>query len=280
MIKRTPSKLWGSALLVPALIVLSAAAVPAQDTGAPAPAAVPPGQAAAPTPDAVTNSRIELLTDEGLIGRQSLLGEGLLLMERQLRQAQLVGQLLSVLGPDAEIEVAPGVFQSFADTPAGMRERIAFLELQAELAEKEAEVAERIESPSGLDEDPLTLATLDGAEPEPVDPEATEPGGLAAFLSGLQSAGLSQLSAEGAEPTSTEDGGEVAEAGPTGLDTLVIQEIYGPVGDLVAIIEFEGRQVAVKSNQVLPTGDVIVAVRRDALEVAQSDGVRREFVIR
>jgi hypothetical protein len=88
-----------------------------------------------PTPDSITNEQIKLLEESGLIAQQSRLSEGLLLMDRQLRQAQLVEQLLQVLGPDAQIEVTPGEFKTFQDTPAGLRERIAYLELQLQLKE-------------------------------------------------------------------------------------------------------------------------------------------------
>ena len=95
-----------------------------------------------PTPDVISNEKIQILDEGGLIARQAEISEGMLLMDRQLRQAQLIEQLLAVLGPDAKIEVSPGNFASFADTPAGLRERIALLELQLELSQKIQEVGE------------------------------------------------------------------------------------------------------------------------------------------
>lgn len=103
------------------------------------PGSVDPAQAATdpaqPTTDPITNEQIELLQESGLIEQQSKLSEGLLIMDRQLRQAQLVGQLLEVLGPEAKIEVTPGEFKSFANTPAGLQGRIEYLKLLAELDE-------------------------------------------------------------------------------------------------------------------------------------------------
>lgn len=101
------------------------------------PGAAPPGEA---TSDPITNEQIELLEQTGLIAKQSQLNEGLLLMQRQLQQAELVGQLLTVLGPMAEIEVTPGQFQRFNDTPAGLREQIAYMQLQIDLQNKEKEL--------------------------------------------------------------------------------------------------------------------------------------------
>jgi type IV pilus biogenesis protein PilP len=128
---------------------------------------VPPGQ---PTTDPITNEQIELLKDGGLIDKQSRLSEGLLLMDRQLRQAELVQQLLTVLGPDAEIEVTPGEFKSFADTPAGLKQRIDYLKLQADLhAAKLAmgagqETGTEITEIYGKSDDLVAVITLDGRE--------------------------------------------------------------------------------------------------------------------
>jgi len=123
---------WFSAFPV---LAQTAPQLPQLQPVAPAAPGVPaaPEASAAPTSDAITNERIKLLQESGLIDKQSKLSEGLLLMDRQLRQAQLVGQLLSVLGPDAAIEVEPGEFKTFSDTPAGLREKIAYLQLQLQL---------------------------------------------------------------------------------------------------------------------------------------------------
>lgn len=127
-----------------------------------------PAQAAQPTTDPITNAQIELLKESGLIDQQSRLSEGLLLMERQLRQAQLVGQLIAVLGPDAQIEVTPGEFKSFADTPAGLQQRIEYLRLQKELQAAKAETGVAQESPTeiseiyGKSDDLVAVITVDG----------------------------------------------------------------------------------------------------------------------
>ncbi|MCA3506564.1 MAG: hypothetical protein ACK5PT_06855 [Cereibacter sp.] len=124
-----------AAALLVAAVMPSAGPASAQDAAQPDPVrpAGAPAQAAQPTTDPITNEQIELLKESGLIDKQSRLSEGLLLMERQLRQAELVGQLLAVLGPDAQIEVTPGEFRSFADTPAGLQQRLAYMQLQAQI---------------------------------------------------------------------------------------------------------------------------------------------------
>lgn len=143
-----------AAALLAAYVMPSAGPASAQDAAQPAPVQPPgaPAQAAQPTTDPITNAQIELLKESGLIDKQSRLSEGLLLMERQLRQAELVGQLLAVLGPDAQIEVTPGEFRSFADTPAGLQQRIAYLQLQADLQAAKLAVGVEQETPTSIRE--------------------------------------------------------------------------------------------------------------------------------
>jgi hypothetical protein len=159
-----------AAALLAAALMPSAGPASAQDAAQPDPVrpAGAPAQAAQPTTDPITNEQIELLKESGLIDKQSRLSEGLLLMERQLRQAELVGQLLTVLGPDAQIEVAPGEFKSFADTPAGLQQRIEYLRLQAELqaAKVETGVAQETETKIseiyGKSDDLVAVISVDG----------------------------------------------------------------------------------------------------------------------
>jgi hypothetical protein len=161
--------LRSAAVSIAFAVIQSAGPVAAQDGTQPG-LAQPPGtaQPGQPTTDPVTNEQIELLKESGLIEKQSKLSEGLLLMDRQLRQAQLVEQLLGVLGPDAEIEVTPGEFRSFADTPAGLQERIDYLKLQADLnaAKQAMGVADQSETEIneifGKSGDLSAVITLDG----------------------------------------------------------------------------------------------------------------------
>ena len=92
--------------------------------------------------DPVTAQQMEILRSTGLIARQSAIAESIIIMERQLRQAELIRDLMEVYGPHAPIEIAPGVYKSFADTPAGRKiaadieeeealSRIRLLELEA-----------------------------------------------------------------------------------------------------------------------------------------------------
>ena len=108
-------------------------------------------------PDPVTESRIRVLADSGLLARQSEISESILIMERQIRQVELLNKLLALKGPEAPIEVAPGRFETFAGTPAGRRlaheieeseinARIRMLELRLKEAELTAALASPVRS--------------------------------------------------------------------------------------------------------------------------------------
>ena len=84
-----------------------------------------------------------LISTDGLLMRRASISESILLLETQLRQAKLIAELLELLGPDAQIEIAPGEFRDFSATPAGrriaqeieeagMRARIRRIELETE----------------------------------------------------------------------------------------------------------------------------------------------------
>ena len=176
--------------LVAALVMPSAGPASAQDATQPG-LVQPPGAPAQPAPattDPITNEQIELLKESGLIDKQSRLSEGLLLMERQLRQAELVGQLLAVLGPDAQIEVTPGEFRSFADTPAGLQQRLAYMQLQAQIQAASLEAGEGLDSGVGQrtgtwireiygkSDDLVAVIALDGRATEVVTGDQLEDG--------------------------------------------------------------------------------------------------------
>ena len=107
----------------------------AMEKPAPKPPAMP--AAARPAADSVTEERIEILSKSGLIARQSAIAESIIIMERQLRQAELIGKLMALFGPDAPIEIAPGEYRSFGDTPAGRK-------IAAEIEERELSAKVRL----------------------------------------------------------------------------------------------------------------------------------------
>ncbi len=95
----------------------------------------PPAAAAV---DPVTEAAARVLEQSGIIARQAEISESLILIDRQIRQAELIRTLLATLGPDAPVEIAPGVFRTFNDTPEALRQRIELVQLESQLAELRA----------------------------------------------------------------------------------------------------------------------------------------------
>ena len=116
-----------------------------------------------PDGDPITQAATKLLDETGVLDRQRRLSEAIVLMDQRLRFNSKLEEVLVALGPDAEIEVAPGIFRSYADTPAGMRARIAQAQLEQQLAEATG-------TPQGEENEPQSRAE---AEDLPVRDDGT-----------------------------------------------------------------------------------------------------------
>ncbi len=145
----------------------------------PLPAAAQTPDTAGGSLDPVTAERMEVLRSTGLIARQSAIAESIIIMERQLRQAGLIQELMAIYGPDAPIEIAPGEYKTFADTPAGRKiaaeieeaeslARIRLLELKA----AEADLNGR--DPSVGEPLPASIENTAGAQPADDGPDWPE----------------------------------------------------------------------------------------------------------
>lgn len=190
----------------------------------------------APT-DPITQDATVLLDASGLLARQSRLGEGILLLDRQLRHAEAIERLIQVLGPEAMIEVAPGEFMRFADTPAGMRSRIEMVRLQRELDQMSA-------PPPAAQAQP---ARSDGSE-----------------LIELIDQRLSELTEAGAEDGSGPEQDLTVEDRP-----LSVREIFGSGDDLSAILQFGPDRVRVRAGDALLGGVRILSVERDGVRLVR-----------
>ena len=192
-----------------------------------------PRQLAAPTnpgelasgdpshPDPVTASRIRLLQESGLLGRQAEISESIIMMERQLKQAELLNRLLALRGPDTLIEIAPGRFESFADTPEGRR-------LSHQIEENELKARIRILE-LRLQEASLKAA-LSPTKPKPA-PE--------------------QPASEQAEP--------LPAPGRSGKAISVL-EVFGRNDRHSAILDLGGMGIQVEAGDTLPDGSKVRSV--------------------
>lgn len=187
-----------------------------------------PGRQPLPTvhPDPVTESRIRLLADSGLLARQSEISGSIMIMERQIRQAELLNKLMALKGPEAQIEIAPGRFETFAGTPAGRRlaheieeseinARIRMLELRLKEAELKAALAAPLRNARAQPMAPQREAVPDSVLPAPPAYSVLEILGRNGIHSAVVDVGGRGLMVE--EGAVLPDGSEVHSVGPDGI---------------------------------------------------------------
>ena len=194
-----------------------------------------------PEYDPITEWKAALLEESGLLARQSEISESILLMERQIKQAELIARLMEINGPDAAIEIAPGKFKVFRETPVGRRiaaemaenglnSQKRALELQVEIKRKRAELEDAsVSNPvlSRREEVPEKVEQLVRAVPPP-------------------------------EP--------------------VLEEVFGTQGRLVAIIRIGDTRLSVIEGDALPGGARIVAITENSVLIEQN-GIARTHAI-
>ena len=168
--------------------------------------------------DPITASRIKLLDGSGLLARQAEIAESIIMMERRLKQVELLNKIMALQGPDASIEVAPGRFESFSDTPAGRR-------LAKEIEENELKASIRI----------LELKLKEA--------------GLKAALAGL---GQPSVKPKEAPDSPVEE----PPTAPSALNSpsYSVLGIFGRNGDLSAILDAGGKGMEVWPGDRLPDG--------------------------
>ena len=202
------------ALLLPALVLL-------------------PATLSAQAQDPITAEAADLLDESGLIARQSRLGEGVIILDRQLRHAEAVEKLIRLLGPDAMIEIAPGEFMRFADTPAGLRARVEMLRLEQEIRQ--------------MSEPPPTPAAA-----QPARSDGSE-------LIEMIDQRISELT----DQTST--------GAPEGRDgpQIFLREISGVGSELSAVLQYGADRVRVSAGDALPGEIRILSVERDGVRLVR-----------
>ena len=196
-----------------------------------------------PEYDPITEWKAALLEKSGLLARQSEISESILLMERQIKQAELIARLMEINGPDAAIEIAPGKFKVFRETPVGRRVAAEMaenglnsqkraLELQVEIKRKRAELE-------------------DASVSNPV------------------------LSRREAIPEKVE---QLVRAVPP--PEPVLEEVFGTQGRLVAIIRIGDTRLSVIEGDALPGGARIVAISENSALIEQNGIVRTHAINR
>jgi len=185
-------------------------------------------------PDPVTDSKVRILEVSGLLARQSEISESIIMMERQLRQAELLNKLMVLRGPETPIEIAPGRFETFSDTPAGRR-------LAYEIEESEITARIRILE-LRLKEEDLTKALSAPVRAAPVIPAAQSPEEL-------------QVPVILRKPTYS------------------LLEILGRNGSYSAIVDVGGKGIMVEAGEALPDGSEVRSISPDGMVIFRDGNI-------
>ena len=180
--------------------------------------------------DPLTREKEKVIFASGLLSRHAEITESIYLMEQQLKQAQLIIELMEILGPDVPIEISPGKFKNFSDTPAGKRiaseMAIAALKGRADLFDLEMKV--------------ITAGQkIDNA----LKPQAE----IVEFENNQQN--------------------KVHETKPVPEPRL--REIIGGEGNLQAIFSLDDEIVSLKEGEKLPTGEKLIQITQEFVELSK-----------
>jgi type IV pilus biogenesis protein PilP len=255
--------------------------------------------------DPVTADAVRALDGAGVLRRQTAMAEGIILMEQQMRYAQQIEKLLEQLGPDALIEVSPGLFQSFENTPVAMNAKKKQLELQKELAELQAEVSSGTLSKSldgkfgtEVGASPKLQTRPDGSDfsafPVTSMPPTALPQMTGEPFTSYNGEGLDELREQIAlteerlaqqerRLMSLISSNEEPEASVVEKKTMAsewasqmsIKEIFGGFGNLTAVIDIKGSERTVKVGNRLPGGYDVRRITEEYVEISREGDVAK-----
>ena len=180
--------------------------------------------------DPITREMENELIETGLLSRHAEITESIFLMEQQLKQAQLIIELMEILGPDLPIEISPGQFKNFSNTPAG--NKIAS-ELAVEKLKSRAEIFD------------LEMKVLNARKKIE---EAMKP------LNGMVEHQVAQQL-------------DVSESIP--VQEPKLREIIGGEGNLQAIFSVGEKIISLNQGDKLPSGEVIIQITEEFVELDQ-----------
>ncbi|WP_367198227.1 type IV pilus biogenesis protein PilP [Amorphus sp. 3PC139-8] len=224
---------------------------------------------------ALTERRARVETG-GFIDRQADQSETLLLLNRQLEIAKAINDLIDAAGPDAVVEVAPGEFRSFSDRPAAIRLKRSLEQEKrnAEIArtKSEQEIEKLLNPPPKPEDEPKARNANDSTNVDVQAPRLRNDGTLAS----QPSAELDALRAElAALRTQMETKQKDAGANPQPLSQqMSLREVYGLLGSYIAVIEYNGERVRVRTGDTLPGEVRVKAVGADSVTVEEAGNTR------
>ncbi len=182
--------------------------------------------------DPLTREKEKVIITTGLLSRHAEITESIYLMEQQLKQAQLIIELMEILGPNVPIEISPGKFKNFSDTPAGKRitseMAIAALRGRADLFDLEMKVitaGQKIEN---------------ALKPQ-------------------------------AEIVEFEDNQQAKSRETKPLPEPRLREIIGGERNLQAIFSLDDELVSLREGEKLPTGEELIQITQEFVELSKFD---------
>ncbi len=230
-----------------------------------------------PEGDPITQAATKLLDESGVIGRQRVISESILMMDQQLKHNSKIQEVLNALGPDAQIEISPGVYKTYEGTPAAMRARISYIRLQQELAEA-------LNQGPTLDASMMEPAAIslpvrnDGTEFQQFDTEIgiadddDEPDVKSQINDLLQQAEERLARREAEILASVESSApkppveEPVPAGPS-IEDVSVREIYGSNGVFASVIDVQGTRREIRIGDEIVDGFTVKKIGSDFVEV-------------
>lgn len=180
--------------------------------------------------DPLTREKEKVIIATGLLSRHAEITESIYLMEQQLKQAQLIIELMEILGPDVPIEISPGKFKNFSDTPAGKR-------IASEMA----------------------IATLKGRA-DLFDLE------MKVITAGQK---IDNVLNPQAEIVEIEDNQQTKARETKPVPEPRLREIIGGEGNLQAIFSLDDEIVSLKEGEKLPTGEELIQITQEFVELSK-----------
>lgn len=182
--------------------------------------------------DPLTREKEKVIITTGLLSRHAEITESIYLMEQQLKQAQLIIELMEILGPNVPVEISPGKFKNFSDTPAGKR-------IASEMA----------------------IATLRGRA-DLFDLE------MKVITAGQK---IENALKPQAEIVEFEDNQQARAHDTKPVPEPRLREIIGGEGNLQAIFSLDGEIVSLKEGEKLPTGEELIQITQEFVELSKFD---------
>ena len=211
----------------------------------------------------------------GVVTRQARIGEDILVIDREIRRAQAVDQLVGYLGRDAFEKAYPDLAEDLHKSPIILRAELEKQELinKIEAAKtKKTEDGKEEDDPKPRD-DGSSFFTMIPSGPASKAPAAATADGKPAPTNGPSANAETPAPSTIMEAESPEPVKEAIQDIPISL-----RQIFGLADDLTAVIDHGGERIRVQSGDVLPNDTVIEFIGDDYIKIKRhGESVRMQI---